>query len=397
MIYNINGNFEAGDLGWPAKEVYAGAPAWEIISDPVNAHSGNWVGVRRGVNGVNSAMRTPLIACRPGDTLMVSAYIKRVGTVGAGYVRVSLRDQFNAEVTIIAGNQVTSSSYMRSAVRTVIPDGIRLFKIDLVGTNQAGTDVYYDDVVLEMLNETDSTVLLAGEPALGDPWELGRSRVATQYTNSPKFLAWLEALLKPGANIRTALLTTGLQADIDTARGHSLDVIGEIVGVSRIIPEAIALEFFGFEGLGASAPFGEEGLLGFGARFRDESESGFDSSVLGDPEYRTLIKAKILKNHTKSTPEDIINGLVFLFGAEGMIVEDHGGMEISIVAGRQLTTVEIALLDKLDILPRPAAVKINRRTMFVPDKYFGFEGQPKAQSFGEESDPSIGGLFAEEF
>ena len=230
-----------------------------------------------------------------------------------------------------------------------------------------------------------------------DHQSLGRSRVATQYTESQKFLAYIRALLDSSADLESVLQKVAEQSDIDLAEGVNLDVIGEIVGVSRIIPESIAVRFFGFEGQPGGDVFGEEGVLGIGSRFRDELEPETATSVLADPEYRLLIRAKIVKNHAHGTNEDILQGLAYLFNAPRTVVEDLGGMAIGVAIGRQLTFQEKALVTVLDILPRPAGVRINWRATFDSANYFGFDGQPGALSFGEEGQPSIGGLLAEEF
>lgn len=225
----------------------------------------------------------------------------------------------------------------------------------------------------------------------------GRSRVATQYTESPKFLAYLRALLASSAELETVLQQIAAQVDIDVAEGVNLDVIGEIVGIGRILPNSIAVQFFGFQGQPGADVFGEEGALGIGSRFRDELEPETATSVLADPEYRLLIRAKIVKNHAHGTNEDILQGLAYLFNAPLTVVEDAGGMAIGVAIGRQLTFQEKAMVTNLDILPRPAGVRIKWRATFDSANYFGFDGQPGALSFGEEGLPTIGGLLAEEF
>lgn len=230
-----------------------------------------------------------------------------------------------------------------------------------------------------------------------DHQSLGRSRVATQYTESQRFLAYVRVLLDSSAELESVLQKVADQSDIDIAEGVNLDVIGEIVGVSRIIPESIAVRFFGFEGQPGGDVFGEEGVLGIGSRFRDELEPETATSVLADPEYRLLIRAKIVKNHAHGTNEDILQGLAYLFNAPRTVVEDLGGMAIGVAIGRQLTFQEKALVTVLDILPRPAGVRINWRATFDSANYFGFDGQPGALSFGEEGQPTVGGLLAEEF
>lgn len=230
-----------------------------------------------------------------------------------------------------------------------------------------------------------------------DHQTLGRSRIATQYTESQRFLAYVRALLKSSTELEAVLQKVAEQADIDQAEGVNLDVIGEIVGVSRIIPASIAVKFFGFEGQPGGDVFGEEGALGIGSRFRDELEPEMATSVLADPEYRLLIRAKIVKNHADGTNEDILKGLAYLFDAPQTIVEDIGGMAIGVAIGRQLTYQEKAIVTVLDILPRPSGVRVAWRATFDASRYFGFDGQPGALSFGEEGQPSIGGLLGEEF
>lgn len=233
-----------------------------------------------------------------------------------------------------------------------------------------------------------------------DHQSLGRSRVATQYTESQKFLAYIRALLASSAELEAILQKTAEQVDIDLAEGVNLDVIGEIVGISRIIPASVQLAFFGFQDNAAALNFGEEGSQGIGARFYDEGEPYLATSVLNDPEFRLLIRAKIVKNHAMGTNEDVIAGLAYLFGggmAIQVAVEDIGGMAIQVAVGRPLTYLEKVLITNLDVLPRPAGVRISQRVTYSTTSYFGFDGQNSAMSFGEEGQPSVGGQFAEEF
>jgi hypothetical protein len=225
----------------------------------------------------------------------------------------------------------------------------------------------------------------------------GVSRLASQYSDRPKFIAYIKALLAAYQELEGVLQFMALQTDIDIAEGVNLDIIGDIVGISRILPDSIAVQFFGFEFQPGATPFGENGQLGIGARFREEGEPETATSVLADPEYRLLIRAKIIKNHGTGTGEDILSGLSFLFGAPLTVVEDYGTMAIRVSIGRQLTFQEKSIVRELDILPRPAGVRIVYMSTFDFNGYFGFADNPNAKGFGEEGDPSIGGTFAEEF
>lgn len=196
---------------------------------------------------------------------------------------------------------------------------------------------------------------------------LGLSRVATQYQNSADFLAYLAAILTPNNELEIVFQQVAEQVDIDVAEGENLDTIGDIVGISRVLPG------------GPSNPLPP------------------DQSVLADPQYRCLLRAKIVKNHSRGLNEDIIKGLSFLFDTDYVAIDDNNDMTISIGVGKMLGAVEQAMYYLLDILPRPGGVMIRYRVMFDSTKYFGFADQQHALPFGEEGNPVVGGLFAEEF
>ncbi len=217
-----------------------------------------------------------------------------------------------------------------------------------------------------------------------------RALVPTQYTASIKFLATIAAVMARVQDLEDALMSMLDITDIDLATGVNLDVLGDIVGTGREIEDSIAIPFFGFEDTPAGQVFGEEGSIAVGGRFRDEDEPYTATTVLGDPEFRLLIRAKIIKNHAIGTNEDIIRGLNYIFNGSLNIISDTGGMRISIGIGRIITPVEEILIRRLDLLPRPNGVKIGAVVSFESENFFGFEDQPNAKGFDV-------GIFAEEF
>lgn len=229
-----------------------------------------------------------------------------------------------------------------------------------------------------------------------DHSEIGLSRIALQYYESANFRAYITALLQHSIEIEALFQKMALQVDIDIAEGVNLDVIGIIVGRSRIIPLAIPVGFFGFTDQPGVLSYGEEGVLGIGGRFRDESEPAFASSVLADPEYRLLLKAKIIKNHSKGYFEDALAGLSILFGAPA-VVSSLGVMTMQIAVGRDLRYWEQVVLTDLDLISRPMGVLIDQRVSYDATNYFGFDGQLNAKTFGDEGSATYGGKFANEF
>lgn len=168
---------------------------------------------------------------------------------------------------------------------------------------------------------------------------------------------------------------------IDAAEGVQLDGLGQIVGQSRIIPSAILIPFFGFE----NQPSGR----GFGvARFRHRFESSTSTSTLGDESYRMLIKAKIFKNTSICTPEQIISACAFVYGADTVILQESGNAKIRIGIGKELTEEQKALSNALNLIPKPGGVGIEIKSTFS-GSVFGFRHQG-FKGFGE-------GVFAKVF
>lgn len=247
-----------------------------------------------------------------------------------------------------------------------------------------------------------------------DHLKLGLSRIAMQYRESPKFRALLTELLTRMQTVEDAARELYDITDIDKAEGHDLDVLGDIVGVSRSVPEGMPLAFFGFDDTPGALPYGSEGT-GAGGRFYEEGEPYTDTTVLGDPEYRFLIRAKVVKNAARGTIEDMIESIRYIFalprsgfdpyaqippptnppGPKQVIVSDLGGMHLEISIGRTVTYLERQLITTMDLLPRPAGVMIDQVNFYPSEGFFGFADQPGALGFGEIDDPSVGGVFAE--
>lgn len=197
------------------------------------------------------------------------------------------------------------------------------------------------------------------------PVALALSRVIKQYQNSPLFLAYLEALIAPWQNVEDALRQVELITDIDLSEGAQLDVLGDLVGIKRTVPNGA--------------------LVGL----------SLVDVIATDEEYRVLIKARSFKNNSKGNPEDIITALKLLFPSALFIFEDIGGMQISVIFFSPVTPFMRALIKNLDLLPRAAGVGLNLYAVDSP-LVFGFEGYLSTGTFGEEGLPLIGAPFLEE-
>jgi hypothetical protein len=215
-----------------------------------------------------------------------------------------------------------------------------------------------------------------------DHVSVGQGRVITQFRDAPKFNAWLAGLLDISNELQLCFETLQYISSIDQMTGYWLDVIGIIVGCNRFVPNVVLLDWFGFADTGDgsySTCFGEEGIQNIGARFYEEKENIYNTTLLQDVEFRLFIKGRIVKNNSSCTGEDLLAGLRFIFGTDDVRLIDHGldsapSIGISIQVGRPIYAYEQAMITALDILPRPAGVPIvGPVTSYVPpgDGYLG--------------------------
>lgn len=220
--------------------------------------------------------------------------------------------------------------------------------------------------------------------------------ITSEHKDRPKFSAMVDAVSGAWASLYDETLSIPAAFDLDTAVGAQLDVIGEWVGQTRIIPNVLVVLFFGFQDNPAALPYGEEGNLSVGGRFLEEGEPESGTTVLADPEYRTILRAKIVRNNSFGSTADIVRSLAFIFDAPA-VISDPGIMAIGVAIGRPLTLVEQAIITGLDILPRPAGVRLEWIGYYDADDYLGFDGQVGAVPFAEEGSTGPSGLLMEEF
>lgn len=220
--------------------------------------------------------------------------------------------------------------------------------------------------------------------------------ITSEHNQRPKFMAMVEAVTGAWGGIAEFINTIPAEFDLDAAEGAQLDVIGLWVGQSRLIPNVLLVQYLNFEGQPAALTFGEEGNPAIGGRFYSEGDSLTGSTLLADPEYRTIIRARIVRNSAKGLTSDFIRALSFIFDAPA-VIDDRGDMAVSVYIGRPLSLTELAIITGLDILPRPSGVRIATRGYYNGDGYLGFDGQEGAATFSEEGYTGPIGQLMEEF
>ncbi|CAP41329.1 DUF2612 domain-containing protein [Bordetella petrii] len=190
----------------------------------------------------------------------------------------------------------------------------------------------------------------------------------SQFDGKPRLQALVKALLKPAEGLQGALRDLYDKRWLDAAEGKQLDGIGEIVGLSRVLDNAVFVAFFGF--------VGQPSVEGFSrARIRRRYERTVaGSTTLPDYEYRKLLYWKIAVNNGYGTTPEIIAAIKPIFDVTRVVVQDAGNAKVRIWMNRIPSTAEALLNDPHRWIPVAAGVGIKVITV-SSDKPFGFLNQ----------------------
>jgi len=224
--------------------------------------------------------------------------------------------------------------------------------------------------------------------------EKAESRLATEYRDSVRLIGYIRSLLYDANNLEQVFKDIVDNRWIETASGVNLDILGSIVGQSREFIDAEIFDYFGFFDNPIAQSFGTVDDPGIGGRFRIIGEPTQGLRQLSDDEYRLFIKARIIKNTTSSTPEEIISLLGFLFDTDLILFID-GNTSYDISIGKRLSLNEKSIISKTDIIPKTAGVRVNYTTNFDSVNFFSFKTIPGSLGFGSVNNTELGGKFGQ--
>jgi hypothetical protein len=224
-----------------------------------------------------------------------------------------------------------------------------------------------------------------------------RGLITQQFKGKNVMDRYLRLLLSGVLDAQEVLRQLQQQRSIDTAVGAQLDVIGDIVGRPRGLVTSELFDFFGFQGHPLAGTFGSLNDPSVGSPWYSEGGAVGISRPPSDEEYRLILKAKIIKNRTMATPEDVISAYKFLFGAGKITITQDGPAGVIIGIGKILSSVERGLLFDLGgagtLLPKTIGVSYYY-SEFNSDRVFALEGFPGAMGIGDLDDPSVGGILS---
>lgn len=151
--------------------------------------------------------------------------------------------------------------------------------------------------------------------------------ITSQYDNSPKFKAWVTLLLTPLVDLQEFANNLHTYFDIDTAVGKQLDMLGEVIGITRVLP---------FQ----------------------PSREGVDP-LLDDEHYRFLLKSQIIRNHWDGTNLSIYDMWTILHPEIALSIKDNQDMTVTALFIGALDDTELEMIENNMIVPKAQGVLMN--------------------------------------
>lgn len=197
--------------------------------------------------------------------------------------------------------------------------------------------------------------------------------IENQLRESPNYIEVIRLLAEDFDEASDIYDYIAKNINIMNAGGVWLDLIGDIVGVSRVFDKEIQPTYFGFSD--------QTNITGFGhARFREPNDKTTSSSILNDDDYRVVIIGQIARNYGDVSEVGVATSVLNMTQADQVLVYQGEPAEFNIYIIGMVSDNIKAILNGSDIIPRAAGVKVN--LFFSGDgNIFGFADQPGMKGF----------------
>lgn len=195
---------------------------------------------------------------------------------------------------------------------------------------------------------------------IDDTIEYYKELMLYQYINSGKARATIGLLVSQAL---VDLLPNDLADafNIDSAVGDQLDILGEYIGLSRTVSIPLQKTYMNMADQDA-LPGAYRGFSDYNSEInrdyylRNYIENKKGTINLLDDEYRTLLKLKILTNHSTHTLNEINQALYDTFGMN-IYVKDYMNMGMLYIATNSYKNMA-NYAASLNVLPKPMGVGI---------------------------------------
>lgn len=152
------------------------------------------------------------------------------------------------------------------------------------------------------------------------------NQIPSQHRSKPKFTSWLSCLIDKVEESTVILEKIDSDFDIDNAKGTQLETLGVLIGQPR------GVDFVPTDG---------------------------SSAILSDDLYRTLLKAKSVKNTWKGEVDSLPPVWETLFPGGKILIQDNQDMTMDVAIFGSLPSTVRDMVENGYIVPKPQSVGIN--------------------------------------
>ena len=178
------------------------------------------------------------------------------------------------------------------------------------------------------------------------------NKLYAQYRDKPTAVGLSDIPLDFRQQIVSAANFVRDSYDIDSNSGEALNVIGRIVDRDRGFIETISFDVYQMNDDG-DFEMGDDSI-------QMSSDTVAGDSELSDEYYKYLLKAKIVKNNSDATIDDILTAInTAIPGINALRLVDGENMTFSIEFYGEINAIARDLLLSGDLTPRPQGVKFN--------------------------------------
>lgn len=178
------------------------------------------------------------------------------------------------------------------------------------------------------------------------------SLITSEHQSSPKYMAWVAAMIEPIVVIQNVINNLIDNFDIDIAIGKQLDIVGQWIGLSRYLKEEITGVYYSVNGTV------DEGVNLGVLKGVFDPDSGL--VALPDDIYRIFLKIKIVANHWDGSIPGAYAAFKKVFSDTAyMIIIDNQDMSMSIgLVGLTLGAIGMAYIQSGNFPFKPEGVRI---------------------------------------
>lgn len=191
-------------------------------------------------------------------------------------------------------------------------------------------------------------------------------KIISQYKESTLLVNFLKHIASEADELKIQTDNIIENRYLLAATGIQLDILGEILGIDREVVDFVSPIYFGLDPDPTGLPLGDLNDPSVGGRFRSADENPVTTRKLIDNEYRALLFAKIAKNTSSITGDEVLQitrnilSVMFIGGDEIDIeINETGNASFELIINAELSGSDQAFIADLDLVPRPIGVRVN--------------------------------------